>query len=81
MMGTWRTQKTGNGKKGQKLIGVKKLWKVRELFEKYSSRPWDGMAPRLDLISFWQSGHVTSEVNFGLWPHVGGLVEYLSNSS
>ena len=41
----------------------------------------DGMAPRLDLISFWQSGHVTSEVNFGLWPHVGGLTEYLSNSS
>ena len=39
------------------------------------------MAPRLDLISFWQSGHVTSEVNFGLWPHVGGLIEYLSNSS
>ena len=40
-----------------------------------------GMAPRLDLISFWQSSHVTSKVNFGLWPHVGGLTEYLSNSS
>ena len=24
---------------------------------------------------------MNSEVNFGLWPHVGGLIEYLSNSS
>ena len=31
------------------------------------------------LISFCQCGHVTSKVNFGLWPHVGGLTEYLSN--
>ena len=26
-------------KKGQKLVGIKKLWMVRELFEKYSIRP------------------------------------------
>ena len=32
-------------------------------------------------ILFWQSGHLISEVNFGVCPHVGGLIEYLSNSS
>ena len=39
------------------------------------------MAPRLDLISFWQSGHVTSEVSFGLWPLLVGLIEDFSISS
>ena len=37
-----------------------------------------GMAPRIDLISFWHSGHPTSEVNFGLWPHLVGLNEYIA---
>ena len=38
-------------------------------------------APGINLISFWQSGHLTSEVNFGLWPLLVGLIEDFSKST
>ena len=39
MMGNLTHSKNLKWKKGQKLVGIKKLWMVRELFEKYSIRP------------------------------------------
>ena len=67
------------------IITVYGLWPLMETFV-LNLWPRIGlfvlwMAPGLDLISFLQGTHVTSEVIFGLWPHVGGLIEYLSNSS
>ena len=38
-------------------------------------------APGIDVILFWQSGHMTSEVNFGLWPLLAGLIEDFSKST
>ena len=40
-----------------------------------------GYGPGIDLISFRQSGHLTSEVNFGLWPLLVGLIEDFSKST
>ena len=39
------------------------------------------MTPRINVISFWEIGHVTSEVNFALLPLLVSVIEFLSNST
>ena len=40
-----------------------------------------GIYPTSDLNTFWHGCLVASEVNFGLWPLLLGLIEYFQNSS
>ena len=76
---TWRTQKIGNGEKGQKFVGIENVWLFRELLEKYSIKPpkW-GQRPKLTLEVTWplcqnyiKSSQGPSQLPKGLsWPKI-----------